>query len=401
MDEHPASSRPDSPRHKGHSFRNPSWRDQYSRHPRPPWWPENEDWPPRSPREWRRIGRHNPFFRRLGCLFAAISVLGVTVFVSILGFVLSVLNLVHPSIGQSEWLLPVSAVVVGLVVVILVTAGTNLRRMSVPLDDLLSASRQVADGNYSVRVEEKGPPEIRSLARAFNSMAERLQINDRQRRSMLADVSHELRTPLTIIRGNVEGILDGMYPAGEAQLKTVLEETQVLSRLVDDLRTLVLAESGSLELKREPTDLNHLVQETVKAFQSQADSAGVEIEIGLSDGLPLLDLDPERIRQVLTNLVSNALRYTRRAGKVRIRLSPEPGTGRDQVARVEVADDGPGIDPGELPHVFDRFYKSGDSHGMGLGLSIAKTLVEAHGGQIEARSEPGKGTTISFSLPYS
>ena len=132
--------------------------------------------------------------------------------------------------------------------------------MSRPLDELVDASDKVADGDFSVRVDVKGPPEVRKLLYGFNSMAERLQVNDQQRRNMLADVSHELRTPLTVIQGNVEGILDGMYPADETRLQSILEETQILSRLIEDLRTLALAESGGLHLRKEPTDLNELVR---------------------------------------------------------------------------------------------------------------------------------------------
>ncbi len=375
------------------------WREQYLSEHRPPWWPENEEWPPRGPRPWRRAGRHNPFFRRLGCLFAAFNLLGIAFIVSIIGIFLNAFGIVHFSVEQFQWLLPASGIFIAFIVAMVVLAVFNLRRMSMPLDELLTASNKVAEGDYSVRVEEKGTSEVRSLTRAFNSMASRLQANDQQRRSMLADVSHELRTPLTIIQGNVEGILDGMYPADEARLKSVLEETQVLSRLVDDLRTLVLAESGTLELKREPADLTSLIRETVSAFQSQVDAAQVKIESALADDFPPLEIDSERIRQVLSNLISNALRYTPHGGAIRIRLSKSVSES-EKCAMIEVQDSGPGIDPIDLPHIFDRFYKSGDSHGMGLGLSIAEFLVEAHGGKIEARSELGRGTTISFTLPY-
>ncbi|HEX8990972.1 MAG TPA: HAMP domain-containing sensor histidine kinase, partial [Anaerolineales bacterium] len=240
----------------------------------------------------------------------------------------------------------------------------------------------------------RGPAEVRSLATAFNSMAAQLEAHDRQRRAMLADVTHELRTPLTIIQGNLEGVLDGMYVADPARLRSILDETQILARLTDDLRTLSLAESGSLQLKREPVDLVGLMRVTVAAFQSQADSGGVRIDFPAPIGELMLDIDPERIRQVLTNLISNAIRYSPRGSAVRAELSA-----RQAGARVSVTDSGPGIAAADLPHVFDRYYKSADSRGMGLGLSIAKYIVEAHGGQIHAESEPGRGTTIWFTLP--
>jgi signal transduction histidine kinase len=229
-------------------------------------------------------------------------------------------------------------------------------------------------------------------------MAEKLEGVNRRRRDLLADVTHELRTPLTVIQGNVEGMLDGVYPADEARLKSILEETGLLSRLVEDLRTLALAESGALQLRKEPTDLAALVRETASAFVSQADTAGVKLELALEE-TPVLGLDPQRIGEVLTNLIANALRYTPRGGRIVIHLAAT-GPGGERGALVSVTDSGPGIPPADLPNVFERFYKSRDSGGMGLGLSIAKTLVEAHGGTIRAESEPGRGTTISFSLPF-
>jgi signal transduction histidine kinase len=273
--------------------------------------------------------------------------------------------------------------------------------MSGPLDDLMDASRRVAEGDYSVRVEEKGTPEIYTLVKGFNVMAERLHASDQQRRNMLADVSHELRTPITVIQGNVEGILDGMYPADEARLKSILEETQIVSRLVDDLRTLALAESGALRLKREPTNLSELVRDAVSELEAQAQEKEIKVEMSLTGGEEA-NVDPQRIHEVLTNLLSNALRYTPREGEVHVRLT-ETGSGVEsnaskQRATISVEDNGPGIEPDDLAHVFERFYKSSDSGGMGLGLSIAKYLVEAHGGKIWAESEVGKGTKISFTL---
>jgi signal transduction histidine kinase len=269
--------------------------------------------------------------------------------------------------------------------------------MSSPLDELVGASNKVAEGDYSVRVEETGTPEIRSLLHGFNSMAERLQVHHEQRRNMLADVSHELRTPITVIQGNVEGILDGMYPADEARLRSILEETQILSRLVDDLRTMALAESGSLQLRREPVDLAPLIRDVLSGFASQAKEKDLRLETLLDEG-ETVQTDPLRIREVLTNLLSNAVRYTPHRGVVRLGLT-ETGTSGERSVTIFVQDSGPGIPPADLPHIFERFYKSSDSGGMGLGLSIAKYLVEAHGGKIWAESEAGEGTKISFSIP--
>lgn len=392
MNPEPKSQHPDMPDWPGRMSRR-----NWHRH-RPPWWPENEPWPPRR-RHWRP--RHNPFLRRLGCLFAAFNLLTVAALIAVILFILNGLGVVQFSLDQARWIFPVGGIFLAFFIVILVFAGRNLRSVSMPLDDLLHASNQLAEGDYSVRIAEKGPPEVRSLTGAFNTMAARLQGNDEQRRAMLADVSHELRTPLTIIQGNLEGMLDGVYSADEARLKSVLEETRLLSRLIDDLRTLSLAEGGALQLRREQIDLKELVRETLSVFQSQADAGEVKLTVSLPDDPITVDLDPERIRQVLSNLIANAVRYSPRGGEVELNLA-ESTAGPDRKRRVEVAvrDGGPGISPGDLPHVFDRFYKSADSLGMGLGLPIAKYIVEAHGGDIRVESQPGRGTTISFSLPY-
>jgi signal transduction histidine kinase len=343
-------------------------------------------------------------------LFAIFSFLGLAVFAAVIAIVINGLGLIHVPVDMFQGLIPVAGVFLAFMIVMVVLAGTNLRRMSVPLDDLLAASNRVAEGDYSTRVDEKGPPEVLSLARAFNSMASRLQVNDQQRRSLLADISHELRTPLTIIQGNLEGVIDGLYPADDARLRSILEETQILSRLIDDLRTLVLVESGTLQLRREPTDLGALIRDTAAVYKSQADAAGVQIVLSLTERELSLELDPERIRQVLSNLMTNALRYTPRGGLVRVAFTisdsnsalwpQEVKKGLSGSVVISVADSGPGISAADLPHIFDRFYKSSDSHGMGLGLSIAKYIVEAHGGEMNANSEAGNGTTISFSLPF-
>lgn len=365
---------------------------------RPPWWPENEEWPP-TREAWRRVGRRNPFFRRMGCFFFIFAFLAFVGLLGILRFILApFLNLDGPPpVDQPGYIVPFAFLGFILLVFAVGWGARSLRRMFTPLDELYNASERVANGDYSVRVQEKGPPEIHSLMRSFNSMAERLQVNDQQRRNMLADISHELRTPITVIQGNVEGMLDGVYPADEARLKSIIEETQILSRLVEDLRTLALAESGALHLKREPTNIAELIRDAVSAFDSLVKEKDIHMETILSD-IEDANIDPQRIREVLTNLLSNALRYTPRGGEVQVYLR-EAGSGLERIVTISVKDSGPGIDPVILPHVFERFYKSSDSGGMGLGLSIAKYLVEAHHGKIWAESEMGKGTTISFTIP--
>jgi two-component system, OmpR family, sensor histidine kinase BaeS len=355
---------------------------------RPPWWPENAEWPPRRGRM-----RHNPFFRRFGCLFGIFNLLGFGLLALLLALVAKALGLVDFSILLS-WALPFGLVAVVLTVAIIILTIVGLRRISMPLDDLLEAADRVSEGDYSIRVQEKGPPEVRSLGRAFNKMASHLHQVDEQRRNLLADATHELRTPLTVIQGNLEGMLDGVYPADEANLHALLDETHILSRLMDDLRTLALAESGALQLKKEPADLLPFLRDTVHIFQHQAATAGVSIRVDGADDLPAIEIDPGRMRQVLSNLLANALRYSPAGGMIRVKCELLEGS-----FVLAVQDDGPGIPPEDLAHVFERFYRSTDSGGMGLGLAIAKHLVEAHGGSITAENAPERGTLMRIFLP--
>jgi signal transduction histidine kinase len=269
-----------------------------------------------------------------------------------------------------------------------------IRRAIMPFGGWMEAVQRVEAGDYTAQAPERGPRDLRRFARAFNSMIRRLQAETEQRRRLMADVTHELRTPLTTIQGQIEGMIDGVYPADEAHLAPLLNETRVLSRLIDDLRTLSLAESGALNLRREVTDLEVLIGETVAAFRDQAGLAGVRLEPAFTNDLPLIPVDPVRIREVLTNLLTNALRYTPAGGAVTVTCVADATS-----VTVSVQDTGAGIAPEDLPHVFDRFYRSGESGGSGLGLAIARSLVEAQGGEIQAASEQGKGTSISFRLP--
>jgi signal transduction histidine kinase len=291
-------------------------------------------------------------------------------------------------------LLPWAAFAAALILLLVVFPG--LRALALPLRDLIEAAGRVEAGDLSGRVEVRGPRELRALARAFNAMLERLRSNESARRRLLADVTHELRTPIAVIQGNLEAVLDGVYPADEAHIGPVLEETRVLSRLIDDLRTLSLAESGALDLHREATDLAVLAGEVVAAFHPQASAAGVTLRSEVSAELPLAEIDPLRIREVLANLTANALRHTPPGGSIRVTGGLDP-SGR--AVDLSVIDTGKGIPPDELPHIFDRFYKSDDSPGSGLGLSIARNLVAAHGGEIHAESTLGEGTTVRFTLP--
>jgi two-component system sensor histidine kinase BaeS len=197
-----------------------------------------------------------------------------------------------------------------------------------------------------------------------------------------------------VIQGNLEGMLDGIYPPDAVHLESLLEETRLLSRLIEDLRTLADAESGTLKLQRESTDLALLLNEVVASFRGQAQAASINLGVEAAPELPSIEIDPARIRQVLTNLVANALRYTNNGGSIRVQCELKDGT-----VAVTVSDTGRGIAAQDLPHIFERYTKSSDSRGSGLGLAIAKDLVEAHGGTIAAESRIAQGTSIIFTLP--
>ena len=270
----------------------------------------------------------------------------------------------------------------------------GLRHVGDPVTDIVDAAQRVANGDFTTRIAARGPRFVRTVASAFNTMTERLEAHDRQRRELMADIAHELRTPLTVIQGRLEGVLDGVYPRDDERLSAVLEETRVLARLVEDLRTLANAETGVLTLQKEPTELAPLIQDVVHSLSADASASGVAVRVDAPGDLPALDIDPLRIREVIANLLSNALHYTPTGGTVTISVHRERSR-----ARVAVSDTGAGIEADDLPKIFDRFYKGRSSRGSGLGLTIARNLVTAHGGTIRAASDPGRGTTITFDLP--
>jgi len=221
---------------------------------------------------------------------------------------------------------------------------------------------------------------LRPVTRAFAEQ-------DRLRRQLMADVAHELRTPLAILQGRIEGLLDGVYPRDETHLAELLDETRHLARLVEDLGTLAHAEAGALELRKEIIDLGDLVRDVAATLPRP-----VVVEVPAE--LPALEVDPVRIRQVLLNLLANALRHTPAEGEVRVEVEARP-----QRMLIRVRDSGSGIAPEDLPRLFERFQKGTDSRGSGLGLPIARKLVLAHGGDIEVESAPGQGTEVTVSLP--
>ncbi|PYQ78719.1 MAG: two-component sensor histidine kinase [Acidobacteria bacterium] len=359
-------------------------------HPRrpPPWWPANEPWPPATRGPW--LYRRNRFMRRAGCLVAAVLFLSAIGAATLLSFALGRAGIVS-GLAQLSVLVVVAAI--GLLLFSMMFLRV-MRRVGSPIADIVEAADRVASSDFSVRIAERGPPPLRSVAHAFNKMTDRLQAQDRQRRHLMADIAHELRTPLTVVQGRLEGLLDGVYPRDDAHVSEVLADTRILGRLIDDLRTLASSESGALSLQREATDLVVLVHDVVRSLAADAQGAGVTIRIGESMNLPLADVDPLRIREVVVNLVTNALHHTPAGGVVSI-----DGEAKNDRVVMTVADTGAGVAADDLPKIFDRFYKGAGSRGSGLGLTIARNLIVAHGGEIRATSEPGTGTTIVFTLP--
>jgi signal transduction histidine kinase len=328
--------------------------------------------------------------RRLGCALA-LAVLSVgAVLAALVWLVLSVAGV----IGSAPFARVVAGAGVLLGVAAVAVAAALVRRAAARAGRLVDAARRIEAGDYSARVPVRGPSEVRSLARAFNAMSSRLEAEEARRRSVLADVAHELRTPLTVIRGQAEAIVDGVYPATPDQMAPILAATHTLEGLVADLRTLALADAGSLRLEREPVDVAVLLHDSLDAFRSAADAAGVTMTADIASDLPPVDGDPARLRSVLSNLLANALRHTPPGGTIGVTAAAAGG-----VVRLTVRDDGEGIAPELLPRVFDRFVKSRASNGSGLGLAIVRDIVEAHGGAATVDSKPGQGTAVSLTLP--
>ncbi len=291
--------------------------------------------------------------------------------------------------------------IVGLIVVgVSLIMGLFLsRRISRPLSNLTTAARSVAVGDLDVHVPAQYPGELGELAAAFNQMSEALARADELRRNMTADVAHELRTPLSVIRGKLEGVLDGVYPASPEHLEPVIEEIGLLTHLVEDLRLLALAEAGQLSLEKEPVEIGDLLRDAQVNFGPQATDRGVTLALDLPATLPRVAADRRRIAQMLGNLITNALRHTPQGGCVTLSAAMLEGG-----VEIAVADTGGGITAEDLPYIFERFWRGEKSRsraggGTGLGLAITKQLVALHGGSIHVESELGKGSTFRFTLP--
>ena len=352
---------------------------------RPRWWPHDEPWPPRGPEAWRLLRRR--FVRRMAGFVAAfvaflivVTAAGVWLLTTLLG---------------PGWMSLAFGLVVTVVVAVVARNVIRTARLAVaPVGELIEASARVEAGEFGTQVTERGPGDVRTLARAFNAMSSRLAETDAARRGLLADVGHELRTPLTVIQGNVEGILDGLYPADRPHLERILAETRHMERLIEDLRTLSLADAGALALQREATDLAALAADVVAGFAPTAEGAGVALATESDADLADVEVDPLRIRQVVANLVANALRHTPSGGRVTVVVGAQPGA-----QLLTVRDTGAGMDADAVEHAFDRFWRSSASSGAGLGLAIVRDLVAAHGGSVEIESTPGRGTTVRCRFP--
>jgi signal transduction histidine kinase len=271
-------------------------------------------------------------------------------------------------------------------------------RVLAPVETLTAAVRRMEAGELGQRVDITSQDEIGELAQAFNSMANRLAQAETLRRNMVNDIAHELRTPLTNIRGYLEALQDGVVKPERRVVDSLYEEAMLLNRLIDDLQELALAEAGQLRMQRQPTELAAVIHGAVEMFRPQAEANGVTLCADVPDNLARVNIDPERIGQVLRNLVNNALVHTPRGGEIVIAAQP----GNEWIA-VSVRDTGAGIAPADLPHILERFYRadrsrSRETGGAGLGLAIVKQLVEAHGGQISVKSEIGHGTEFVFTV---
>ena len=276
------------------------------------------------------------------------------------------------------------AIIVGLVAGVLFSRG-----LSRPIVKLVKATQQIAARDLTLHVEEKGAAELKELAHNFNLMTDALAQSEVARRNMMADVSHELLTPLTVLEGNLRAILDDVYELNMEEIGYLYEQTNHLIHLVQDLRQLSMAEAGKLPYQFEKLDFVALAQETVAVFTPLVEEKEIELQAEIPPILPSIEADAARLRQVLHNLLANAVRHTPQNGRITFFAQQI-----NQNIQFSISDNGDGIDPELLPHLFDRFYRA-DTGGAGLGLAIVQAIVVGHNGRIEAVS-PGQGKGASF-----
>ncbi len=302
---------------------------------------------------------------------------------------------------RNIWLLVCGAPVLFVALAVFIIFNLYVRYAR-PLEQLFDAINAVEAGNLSVRVPDNHSDMYSDLFKRFNKMVGELERAGQQRRNLTADIAHELRTPLHIIQGNLEGIQDGVYQPTPEHISNTLDETRLLTRLVNDLQTLSLAETGQLPLHPTLFLLSNLIADLTSSFSSQATSQGIKLTTHLADANQQVTADYDRLNQVLSNLISNALRHTPRGGEVSIRAESAPDP--QYAIRITVSDTGSGIPPSDLPFIFDRFWRGDKSRGerahhSGLGLAITRQLIHAHGGRIEAQSELGNGASFIIELP--
>ena len=340
---------------------------------------------------WGRGPRHSAM-GMIGCFFVAL-ILFVALIAALASWLAgTLLGIVAPGSGVAG-----STAFVVIVVLVLAVAivGRVFGRTVRPLAGIADAAERLADGDANVRVRIAGPGPVRRLAASFNAMAERLDRSRADRQALLADVTHELRTPLQVIGGSIEAMIDGVHPLDDAHLTPILAEIAVMNRLLDDLRTVSLAEAGALPLHREEVEVRRLQADVVAGHAAAAQENGVAL-VAASGASITLDADPVRIREVLANLVVNAIRHTPAGGGVNLDARVDGGW-----VELTVTDSGEGIAPADLERVFDRFHRRADTGGSGLGLTIVRDLVAAHGGTVRAESDgiAGHGTRFTVRLP--
>lgn len=327
--------------------------------------------------------------------------------VLVVGTLLLLVNVVRLALNAGQSLdKPYLLIGIGIILLVGVAATAiyvgrrTFKTVASPLAELLSAAEAVTDGDLSVRVPETNSRHFSGVVNTFNTMVASLERADQQRRNLTADVAHELRTPLQIIQGNLEGVLDGVYEPTAEHIEATLEATHQLARLVEDLRTLSLAESGQLALELEAVDVAELLLDTQTNFSGLAESAGITLRVAAPDEPLIVHGDPGRLDQVLANLVVNAVHHTPRGGSITLQAALLPSG-----IEIRVGDTGAGIAPEDLPFIFDRFWRGDRARthqagtGSGLGLAITRQLVRLHGGTIDVASTPGAGTTFTIRLP--
>jgi signal transduction histidine kinase len=299
------------------------------------------------------------------------------------------------AVHSSLWLAVLATILIAVALAILFS-----QLIAKPMRQLATAAGKIAAGDLSQRISKVSNDEVGEVSAAFNTMAEQLEKKEKSRRQLLADIAHELRNPLSVVQGNLEAWLDGVIEPNPEQVASVYDETVLLSRLITDLRDLSLAEAGQLKLHQSSVNLNELITAEVSKIENRCKEKKVSVHVEFPANLPLAFVDSDRIRQVLHNLLDNALHHTPIDGTIKITASAGPPSW----ITMRASDTGTGIDPKDLPYIFDHFYKADRSRqrgysGAGIGLAIVKQLIEAHGGKVWVESEVEKGSSFYFTLP--